>query len=94
VIGFVIGLSEKQLVKVGRVTHYFTKIGVAIVELNDSLAVGDRILIKGATTNFEQVVSSMQIEHKNVERAEAGQSIGLKVEQRVRENDIVYKIVE
>ncbi len=90
----VIGLSEKQLVKVGRVTHYFTKIGVAIVELNDSLAVGDRILIKGATTNFEQVVSSMQIEHKNVERAEAGQSIGLKVEQRVRENDIVYKIVE
>ena len=80
--------------EVGRVTHYFTRISVAVVELSDKLSVGDKILIQGATTNFEQTVQSMQIEHKNITTAEAGQSIGLKVEQRVREGDKVYKIIE
>jgi len=84
-------LSEENVVEVGRVTHYFSKISVAVVELNAPLAVGDHILIKGPTTDFEQVVESMQIEHQNIQRAEAGQSIGLKVVQRVREKDIVYK---
>ncbi|MEM3579144.1 MAG: translation elongation factor-like protein [Candidatus Bathyarchaeia archaeon] len=84
-------LDEENLVEVGRITHYFTKISVAVIELNAPLAVGDRIVIKGPTTDFEQTVESMQIEHKNVQRAEAGQSIGLKVAQRVREKDIVYK---
>ena len=84
-------LSEENVVEVGRITHFFTKINVAVVELTAPLAVGDRILIKGPTTDLEQVVQSMQIEHENIERAEAGQSIGLKVEQRVREIDIVYK---
>jgi len=86
-------LSDEELVEVGRVTHYFTKIGVAVVELSAPLAVGDRIRIRGPTTDFEQTVESMQIEHENVERAEAGQSIGLKVKERVREKDRVYKIV-
>ena len=84
-------MSEENIVEVGRITHFFTKINVAVVELTAPLAVGDRILIKGPTTDIEQVVQSMQIEHENIERAEAGQSIGLKVEQRVREIDIVYK---
>lgn len=84
-------MSEENVIEVGHVTHFFTKINVAVVELNATLAVGDTILIKGPTTDFEQVVGSMQIEHENIERAEAGQSIGLKVEQRVREEDIVYK---
>jgi len=84
-------LSEENVVEVGHVTHFFTRINVAVVELSTTLAVGDTILIKGPTTDFEQVVESMQIEHENIERAEAGQSIGLKVEQRVREEDIVYK---
>lgn len=89
------GLSEKELKEVGKVTHFFTKISVAIVELSDTLSVGDKILIKGPSTNVEQTVDSMQIEHKNVEKATKGQSIGLKVSDRVRENDIVYKeIVE
>jgi len=78
---------------VGRVAHYFTKIGVAVVELTDELRVGDRISVEGATTNFEQVVDSMQIEHEDVQVATAGQSIGLKVNQRVREGDLVYKLV-
>jgi len=84
-------LSEEELVEVGRVTHFYPKISVAIVELKASLNIGDKILIKGATTNFEQTVESMQIEHKNIERAEAGQIIGLKVKERVRENDKVYR---
>jgi translation elongation factor EF-1alpha len=84
-------LSEENVVEVGRVTHFFTKINVAVVELTVPLAVGDRILVKGPTTDLEQVVESMQIEHENIKRAEAGQSIGLKVKQRVRETDIVYK---
>lgn len=84
--------EERELIEVGRVTHYFTRISVAVVELKAPLAVGDRILIKGSTTDLEQVVESMQIEHNDVQRAEAGQSIGLKVKERVRENDTVYKI--
>ena len=86
-------MSEEKLVEVGRVTHFYPKISVAIVELKASLNIGDKILIKGATTNFEQTVESMQIEHKNIERAEAGQIIGLKVKERVRENDKVYRIM-
>jgi len=84
-------LSEENVVEVGHVTHFFTRISVAVVELSATLAVGDTILIKGPATDFEQVVGSMQVEHENIERAEAGQSIGLKTEQRVREEDIVYK---
>ncbi len=81
---------EKKLV--GKIAHYFTKIGVGVIELSDELKVGDRISIEGATTNLQQTINSMEIEHENVQSASAGQSIGLKVEQRVREGDIVYKI--
>lgn len=84
-------LGEENIVKVGTITHFFSKISVAVIELTAPLAVGDTILVKGPTTDFEQKVESMQIEHKNVQRAEAGQSIGLKVAQRVREKDVVYK---
>jgi len=84
--------EEKELVEIGRVSHYFSKISVAVIELTAPLAVGNRILIKGSTSDLEQAVDSMQIEHENVQRAGAGQSIGLKVKERVRENDVVYKI--
>ncbi|MBX5328811.1 MAG: translation elongation factor-like protein [Candidatus Bathyarchaeota archaeon] len=84
-------MSEEEVVEVGRVTHFFPKISVAVIELTKPLSVGDTILIKGPTTDFEQVVESMQIEHKNVQQAKAGQSIGLKVAERVREKDMVYK---
>ncbi len=78
--------NEKEI---GRISHFFPKINVAVIELSDELSVGDKIIIKGSTTNFEQIVDSMQIEHENVDRANAGQSVGLKVKDRVRENDIV-----
>jgi len=84
-------LSEENIVEVGRITHFFSKIGVAVVELTAPLVVGDSILVKGPSTDFEQVVESMQIEHTNIPRAEAGQSIGLKIAQRAREKDAVYK---
>jgi len=80
------------LEEVGRVTHYYPKISVAVVELKNSLKVGDKILIRGATTNFEQIVESMQIEHKDVQVAEPGQSVGIKVKGKVRENDKVYRL--
>jgi putative protease len=85
------GLSDDELVEIGRITHYFSKIDVAVIELKAALSVGDTIAVKGPTTDFEQNVDSMQIEHKNVQRAEGGQSVGLKVMQRVRETDVVYK---
>jgi translation elongation factor EF-1alpha len=84
-------LGEEEFVEVGRITHFFSKIDVAVIELKAALSVGDTIAIKGPTTDFEQRVDSMQIEHANVQRAEPGQSIGLKVMQRVRETDMVYK---
>ena len=85
-------MTEKELVEIGKVTHFFTKISVAIVELTDTLSVGDTILIKGPTTSVEQKVDSMQIEHENVQKATRGQSIGLKVDDRVREHDVVYRV--
>lgn len=84
-------MSQEEVVEVGRITHFFSKISVAIVDLTATLAVGDRILVKGPATDFEQVVESMQIEHENVSKAETGHSIGLKTVQPVREKDVVYK---
>ena len=84
-------LSDEEVVQIGHITHFFPKISVAIVELTAALAVGDQILVKGPTTDFEQAVDSMQIEHQNVPRAESGQSVGLKTAQHVKEKDVVYK---
>ena len=83
---------SKSLEKVGEITHYFTRIGVAVIDLTGSIKVGDRIAIKGMTTNFEMTVASMQIEGKNIEEAGAGDDIGMKVDDRVRQGDIVYKL--
>jgi len=79
--------------KVGVVDKYYSKISVALVTLSDTLAVDDKIKIKGATTDFEQVVKSMQIEHESISSAKKGQMIGLKVENKVRPNDEMF-IVE
>jgi hypothetical protein len=84
-------LVEEAVIEIGHVTHFFSKIGVAVVELTLPLAVGDRILVKGPLTDFEQNVDSMQIDRKAIDRAEGGQSIGLKMVQAARERDTVYK---
>lgn len=84
-------MTEENIIEVGHITHFFPKISVAVIELKETLKAGDTIVIKGPTTDFEQKVDSMQIEHKSIPEAEAGQSIGLKVAARVRETDVVYK---
>jgi hypothetical protein len=86
-------LSEWEVIKVGTVQKFFSKINVAVVDLTATLRINDRIVIKGPKTDFEQNVDSMQIEYKNIEQAEAGQSIGLKVLEKVREKDVIYKKV-
>jgi len=84
--------ANKKLV--GKITHYFDKIGVAVIEISDELNIGDEILIEGAETNFTQKVDSMQAKHENIEKAKAGDAVGMKVSEKVRENDQVYKILE
>lgn len=81
-----------ELREVGMVSHFFGKVSVAIIEVTDTISVGDQILIKGPTTDIEQTVDSMEIEHVKVKQVESGQSIGMKVKGRVREKDTVYKI--
>jgi putative protease len=78
---------------IGRVERYFSKIGVAAIRItNGELKIDDRIMFKGHTTDFEQVVESIQVEHQNVESAKAGDDIGIKTKERVREGDSVYLI--
>ncbi len=80
--------------KVGEVFHFYGKIGVAAIKLTDStLAIGDTVQIQGPTTNVEQTVDTLQIEHADVSRADVGQEVGMKVRERVRERDFVYKLV-
>lgn len=83
---------EAPFEKVGRIAHFYSKAGVAVLELAASLNKGDKIVIKGSTTSIEQVVDSMEIEHKQIPSAQAGQSVGMKVAGRVRESDIVYRV--
>jgi putative protease len=81
--------------KVGIIIKYFGKISVAAIKLtDDSLKVGDTIHIKGHTTDLTQEVGSMQIENQNVQEAGPGADIGIKIGDRVRENDVVYKVIE
>ena len=82
-------MDEKQ---VGAVDHFFGNISVSMIKLSDALKVGDRIHIKGNTSDFTQDVSSMQIDRVNAQEAKAGDLISIKVEQKVRKDDVVYKI--
>lgn len=77
---------------IGEVTHYFGKISVAVIKLSDTLRVGDTIKIVYDEIEFTQPVESMQIEHQNIEEAKAGDLVGLKVSQKVKEGYKVYKI--
>ncbi len=78
--------------EIGRITHYFSKIGVAVMEITGgSLKVGETIHIKGHTSDFTQAVDSMQQEHQQIMEAKKGDSVGLKVEEPVREGDLVFK---
>jgi hypothetical protein len=78
--------------RIGIVNDYFAKIGVAGIDLEGPLQLGDTIHIKGHTTDLQLVVASMQIEHDQVQEAKAGDAIGIKVAERCRGGDLVYKV--
>ncbi|MBD3158423.1 MAG: translation elongation factor-like protein [Candidatus Lokiarchaeota archaeon] len=78
--------------KIGEVTHYFTNIDVAAIELEDELNVGDTIRIKGHTTDFEQKIDSMEVDRDPIETGKPGQEIAIKVKNRVREHDEVFLV--
>jgi translation elongation factor EF-1alpha len=79
---------------VGEVNHFYNRIGVAVIDLVDTLQVGDQVQFVGRTTDFRQEVKSMQIEHQAITEAGEGQEIAMKVERRVRNHDKVYKLSE
>ena len=83
-----LGLTE--LKEIGVISHYYGKISVAVIKLTHTLKIGDRIRIVGSTTNFEQSIASMQINKEDINHAEPGQEIAIKVNERVREHDVVY----
>lgn len=78
--------------EIGKITHYYSNISVAIIELQDNLKVGESIHIKGHSSDFTQSIDSMQIEHASVTEAKAGDVVGIKVAQKVHPNDKVYKL--
>ena len=81
-------------VKVGEVMKFFAKPSVAAIEVtNAEIAVGDKLHFVGHTTDFEETVDSMQIENKNIQKASVGDLVGIKVKERVREKDQVYKMI-
>ena len=82
-------MAEKEL---GKVTNYFSKIGVAVIDLTASLELGDEIRIMGGDRDFQQKVESMQVEHQPIEKAEAGQEIALKLDQKARPGDEVFEV--
>ena len=83
--------EEEDLGKaIGKITHYYSKLGVGIIDLSDSLEEGDKIKIKGHSTDIDQTVDSIQINHEDVKEAKKGDVIGIKVGDHVREGDKVY----
>lgn len=82
---------EKKLV--GKISHYFDKINVAVVELEDKLKAGDKIVIESGdgSESFTQEVKSMQVEHETIDKAKKGDSVGMKTDQPAKENWKVYK---
>ena len=86
------GLAEIDGAYVGDVVHYYNRIGVAVLQLVEPIRVGDMLQILGYSTDFRQPVTSLQIEHELVQEAVPGEDVAMKVEQRVRRNDKVYRI--
>lgn len=80
--------------EVGKVTHYYGKIGVAIVALSDGLKVGDKIKVEGNRTEFEQTVDSMEVDRAPVTEAKKGETVGMKVRERVNEGATIYTMGE
>ncbi len=83
--------KEKQI---GKITHYFGKIGVGVLELSKKLKAGETIRIVGGDRDFIQEVDSMQVEHENIKVAKKGEAVGLKLDELAKPGDKVYKVAE
>ena len=84
--------NETQGKLIGRITHYFGKIGVAVIKLTASLAIGDEIRIVDGDTDFNQKIESMEVDREKIDKAKSGDSVGLKVGEKVRDGYKVYKL--
>lgn len=83
-------MEEKRI---GVITHYYGNLGVGIIKIEaEGLKVGDTLHFKGHTSDFQQTVESMQIEHKDMQEAKVGDQVGIKVNEHVREHDQVFKV--
>ncbi len=79
--------------KVGKISHYYDKIGVAVLELDSDLGVGDRVkFVRGGEDIFEQDIKSMQVEHEKIDKAGKGDTVGLKVDKPVKDGAEVFKV--
>jgi len=86
-------MPEEEGKLIGKVSHYFSKIGVAVIELSDKLSLGDTVrIVGGEATDFEQAVDSMEMEHEKIKEAKAGDAVGIKVKEKVREGYKIYKL--
>ncbi len=85
-------MADEGWQEIGKITDYFSKVGAVAIELTGgALKVGDTVKFKGHTTNFEQVITSIQIDNNSVQEASIGDSVGIKIDERVRKHDLVYK---
>ena len=82
--------GKKEGKKIGVVTHFYDKIGVGIVKFDSGVKVGDKLKFSGHNQEFEQIISQMQFDHKDIEEAKKGQEVGIKLDNKVKEGDIVY----
>ena len=80
--------------KIGKVTHYFGKIDVAVLKIDKGIKLGDKLHFVGTHTDFSQEIKSLQIEHEDVSEADAGSDVAMKVKDRVRDGDTVYRLAD
>ena len=76
--------------QIGKITHFYSKLGVGIIKLDKELEAGDTIQIKGHTSDFKQKVNEIQFDHKSIEKGEKGKEVGVKLSEKVRDGDIVF----
>lgn len=76
--------------QIGKITHFYSKLGVGIIKLTKGLKVGDTIQVKGNTSDFKQKIEEIQLDHKSIEKGEKGQEIGVKLNEKVRDGDVVF----
>ncbi|KKU14980.1 hypothetical protein A3A20_00530 [Candidatus Wolfebacteria bacterium RIFCSPLOWO2_01_FULL_45_19] len=84
--------KTKEPKPIGEIKHYYGGIGVAVIKFGKAVKVGDRVSVKGATSDFEETISSMQYDHKEIKGAKKGQEVGVKISKKVREGDKIYEI--